>query len=903
MRRRWLVTSGMATTVCGSCGRPVPSEARFCPSCGRPWVGPSNAPEERRVVTVLFADIVGYTSLAEHLDPEKVKRLVESCFARLVADIEAYGGVVDKVLGDAIVALFGAPVAHEDDAERAVRAGLQMQATLVPGRRRASRASTRQAAPIEMRVGINTGEVLVGSMSGSDYTAMGDVVNTAARLQALAPPGGVLVGSATVALCSSAIICEPFGATDIRGREQGEAAVADHRCRPGRNPAGARRRAVRRSRQRAHPAGVGGRPRSRRPRRRGVDRRRGGRRQDPTDLRDHRSAAASTRSSIRATCAPYGQSNVWAPIATGFAAAVRNSTPTRAPTDVHRAVEKRVDRAVGSRSRTVPRPSGSSPSISHLFGHPSDLDRLDAAGARDAVARRVTDMMRRHASTRFTVLWVDNLQWADPMFRDQLAVVARSLADLPFLLVTAQRPDDDVVWPPPLERPLVVRVPLGSLGRDDAGALVGSDPRARGSAGASSATVRSPTSSIAAAATRCTSSSSPHWPRGCATTSELPGSLRALIAARLDQLTPSQRAIVDNAAVLGSSDAIVSLERFARSMLQEFSHDDVAELVACRRARRRRQAVAVPQRRRARRRLPDAHQAHPGATPRRRRRRDPAPRSRTSSTISPITPPRRPSCAPSSGRSRACPLRSPTTAVSGVAPGRHPRRSTPPASSSPSATPAVRSTCSRADAVTERELLLVRCTAETERRAFAEADVGCRTSARERARRPSRGARGRGAPSHRHDRSHAGRPVRRPARARLGDRALFRRLDEPAGSPMRCASAASPRCSAVRCRRPAPTSTRRWQIYHDIDDARGHAWTHQRLAWVAFQAGDFADAEQRAARGAGDLRRARRSGRRQLGGRPARMGVVLPATLRRGRSHRPVGRVRVAVDGATRGRH
>ena len=106
--------------------------------------------EERRVVTVLFADLVGYTSLAEHLDPERVKRLVESCFERLVADIEAFGGRVDKLLGDAIVALFGAPV-HEDDAERAVRAALRMQTTLaassprpVPIRRsRCAWASTR----------------------------------------------------------------------------------------------------------------------------------------------------------------------------------------------------------------------------------------------------------------------------------------------------------------------------------------------------------------------------------------------------------------------------------------------------------------------------------------------------------------------------------------------------------------------------------------------------------------------------------------------------------------------------------------------------------------------------------------------------------------------------------------
>ena len=109
--------------------------------------------EERRVVTVLFADIVGFTALAERRDPEQVKRLVDAAFALLVADVEAHGGVVDKVLGDAIVALFGAPVAHEDDADRAVRAALAMQATLRDFR------EEHPADEVRMRVGVNTGEV------------------------------------------------------------------------------------------------------------------------------------------------------------------------------------------------------------------------------------------------------------------------------------------------------------------------------------------------------------------------------------------------------------------------------------------------------------------------------------------------------------------------------------------------------------------------------------------------------------------------------------------------------------------------------------------------------------------------------------------------------------------------
>ena len=112
---------------CPSCGAANDRGARFCSSCGGPL---ASAGDERRVVTVLFADIVGYTAMAEPLDPEKVKNLVDHWFQRLVVDITEFGGRVDKIVGDAIVALFGAPVAHEDDAERAVRSALRMQQTI-----------------------------------------------------------------------------------------------------------------------------------------------------------------------------------------------------------------------------------------------------------------------------------------------------------------------------------------------------------------------------------------------------------------------------------------------------------------------------------------------------------------------------------------------------------------------------------------------------------------------------------------------------------------------------------------------------------------------------------------------------------------------------------------------------
>ncbi len=133
----------------------MPGSARHAGTRSRP---PET--EERRITTVLFADLVGFTTLAEHRDPETVKRLIDSCFQLLVDDITAFGGRVDKILGDGILALFGAPVAHEDDAERAVRAALRMQATLGHF---VGTSGCPEAPDIRMRVGINTGEVLVGT--------------------------------------------------------------------------------------------------------------------------------------------------------------------------------------------------------------------------------------------------------------------------------------------------------------------------------------------------------------------------------------------------------------------------------------------------------------------------------------------------------------------------------------------------------------------------------------------------------------------------------------------------------------------------------------------------------------------------------------------------------------------
>lgn len=178
---------------CTSCASPLADGARYCSACGQPV---TTARDQRRIVTVVFADLVGFTAFAERLDPEQVKRQIDRCFQRLSVDVESYGGTVDKILGDGILALFGAPISHEDDAERAVRCALTMHHSLHSVLGDASGGATVASDGLRLRIGVNTGEVMVGTVAGGEYTAMGDVVNTAARLQGAAPVGGSLSDTA-----------------------------------------------------------------------------------------------------------------------------------------------------------------------------------------------------------------------------------------------------------------------------------------------------------------------------------------------------------------------------------------------------------------------------------------------------------------------------------------------------------------------------------------------------------------------------------------------------------------------------------------------------------------------------------------------------------------------------------
>ena len=175
--------------VCPRCGEENPEHARFCLRCGEPLAATEPGRQERKFATALFADLVGSTALAEHEDPEVVQAVVGRAFDRLAEEVTRHEGLLEKFMGDAILAVFGVPRAHEDDAERAVNAGMEMQAVLSELNREFEAEGKPQLA---MRIGVEAGEVLVDVERASgprDRMLTGDAVNVAARLQSAADPG------------------------------------------------------------------------------------------------------------------------------------------------------------------------------------------------------------------------------------------------------------------------------------------------------------------------------------------------------------------------------------------------------------------------------------------------------------------------------------------------------------------------------------------------------------------------------------------------------------------------------------------------------------------------------------------------------------------------------------------
>ncbi|HUQ39217.1 MAG TPA: adenylate/guanylate cyclase domain-containing protein [Acidimicrobiales bacterium] len=530
--------------TCPSCGAAAPADARFCPSCGHLLHAPV---DERRVATVVFADLVGFTAFSEYMDPEQVKYLVDQCFDRLAADITGFGGRVDKTMGDAIIALFGAPVAHEDDAERAVRAALKMQSTI-------AEFATERGAGIQLRVGINTGEVLVGTVrAGGEYTAMGDVVNVASRLQTQAAPGTVVVGPATHDCTREIVRYEPLGLLLARGREEPveawlavEALVPPgYRPRRGRSPLVGRSEelgllrytmATAVSRSRAQLVLLLGDA--------GVGKSRLAEELETHALTQHEAVVLEGR------CVPYGEANPWWPVGE----AVRQACGIEPSDDAADSLEKSL--AAVAEALGVPRATAEVARIAdgllYLMGDEDRFPDVDPTRARDEARRAVQTFLEALARRQPVLLVISELHWADTLVLDLIGRLLDRLRGLPLVLVGTARPELDESWTPPVGRHNLVLVNLDPLGVDAASDLldqllpggVSSDLRALllERSGGNPFFLEELVALLGEQGAFNASGDSGR---------ELPATLRGLLAARLDSLSARERGMLEDAAVVG----------------------------------------------------------------------------------------------------------------------------------------------------------------------------------------------------------------------------------------------------------------------------------------------------------------------------------------------------------------
>ncbi len=534
---------------CPACRATVPDGARFCPTCGHAI---TVVADERRVVTVLFADLVGFTTLSEGSDPEQVKNLVDRCFQRLVAVVESYGGKVDKIIGDAVVALFGAPVAHEDDAERAVRAALRMQEILCE-------AVTEFGASLDLRVGVNTGEVLVGALrAGGSFTAMGDVVNVAQRLEVAAPPGEVLVGPATRESTGDGITYEFRGSLDVKGRgETVDAWVATGAAQP---PGYRRRRddgpLVGRRYELAHLTSA-------------IDTAVTNRRAQFLLLVGDAGVGKSRLANELATyaqithdavvlegrCVPYGEANVWWPVAEALRQAAGIEGDVDAP-----AVRVRLGEMVAN---ILERPGNDAEvlriteGLLHLIGHEGPLRDLDPGRAREEATWALLTVIEAFASHQPVVVTLADLHWADAQVLEFIDELMERLGRLPYIVVGTARHAIHDRWSPRPGRHNSTIIHLEPLDRDAAcvllDSLLGWEPdeelreqlldRSGGNPFflEELVTLLQDTGEVG----------HPRSPTPSGDLAGLPDNLRGLIQARLDALSSEERGLLEDAAILG----------------------------------------------------------------------------------------------------------------------------------------------------------------------------------------------------------------------------------------------------------------------------------------------------------------------------------------------------------------
>jgi len=564
-------TGNVARMICPACGATTAAGARFCQECGQ-RLGASL--EERRLATVLMADLVGFTTMSAGADPEQIKRLVDHCFERLVADITAYGGRLDKIVGDEIIALFGAPVAHEDDAERAVRAALRMQETM-------HTVAAEIDFPVQVRIGVNSGEVLVGAMrAGGDPTAMGDVVNTAQRLEKLGEPGHVIVGPATELATRAAIAYEPLGPVALRGREEPVVAfrALDALTPPGRRHARRRAPLVGRDAELATLRDLT---------RMATKRRRAHLVLLVADAGVGKSRLASELGEVAACelgafvltgeCLPYGDPNAFGPIAEALRQAAAGEG-TNVDTDVKTRIADKVSHVLGADTEPAELERVGEGLLFLMEG--VSRPGVDPSRARDEALRSALAVLEALARKAPLVLVLSDLHWASDDTLELCERLLTRLRNLPFVLVATARPDIENRWTPEPGKYNGITLQLDPLDEAATGELVGAllegdaDPdlvtllleRSGGNPFFVEELVAFMQESGDTASIR-----------------EVPATLHGLLAARLDALDPAERSLLEDCAVVGANGPIAAVicladRDDAASLLDRLAERDLVEL-------------------------------------------------------------------------------------------------------------------------------------------------------------------------------------------------------------------------------------------------------------------------------------------------------------------------------------
>jgi class 3 adenylate cyclase/tetratricopeptide (TPR) repeat protein len=558
--------------ACPECGTANDPGDRFCGGCGSPLTAaattePIAAPAaERRVVSVLFADLVGFTTLSEARDPERVRELLAQYFEAAREVIERHGGMLEKFIGDAVVAVWGAPVAQEDDAERAVRAGLEIVDVV-------ARLGERTQTDLRARAAVSTGPAAVTVGAHGQGLVAGDMVNTTARMQAVAEPGWVLVDGPTRRVIESSIGSETVGSFELKGKR---AAVELHRAtrvlanRRGEGrytgvepPFVGRERELRLVKElfhatetdrRAHLVHVGGVA--------GL-----GKTRLSWEFEKYVDGLADTVFWHRGRCLSYGDGVAFwalAEMVRGRARILEEDPPEQAQAKLATMLDEHVR---DTRTREWVEPA-----LRHLLG----LGELE--GADRGRLYSAWRMFFEHLADASTVVLVfEDMQWADEALLDFVEYLLEWSRAHPVFVLALARPELNARRPGWAANRGLTALPLEPLPDEAMRALVaGLVPGLPAEVVAQIAARADGTPLYAVETVRMLldrgllrQAGETYEPTGSLADLDVPESLQALVAARLDALSAAERQLVQTAAVLGKSFTVVGITAISGQSVDE----------------------------------------------------------------------------------------------------------------------------------------------------------------------------------------------------------------------------------------------------------------------------------------------------------------------------------------------